>query len=601
MNSKHLFLLLVLISGSMALKALPFSWGKNLSPKSFYGESNSNGLKYDDGYIYLYGTFKDTIDLDPGNNTRYVSSYTSYAHSGYLAKYDLMGNMIWGGSLVGIKTGNPNCPAPPYNAVNDIAFDANHNIYITGYYDDSVRFQFNGNTMGLKCPCGVSSYILKLSPTGSCLTANHVTGMSCPTYFNGTSVTIKDQRLYTMTEFYGESDFDFSAGSTIYTNTNYSNFHLVASRYNINTMALEWSGKLISTSALYAARILVDNSNNMYVTGKFNGTMDMDFSSGTHLISSYDSTSLDYFIAKYNSNGSLLWVNQFTKPSSFEFDVTMDNAGNILLAGGLKGALMIQLNGITQSTLYSSNGSEDIFVAKIAQNGNTLWAKRIGGLYSEIFQGISVSPNDEVLLTGWFNVATAVDPQDTSNSYQVAGYATNGLLSCLSSSGAFLYGGITKASENPNNMNIGGSIYRHSTWDAGGNLYLSGRIIWNADIDPDTSNNGVHTLSNTNNNFNGFLMKLGTASNPNAITNPSQEHRPIRLFPNPATNFFCLESLQTKIHSISIYSYTGQCLLQKTLDAHHAQINTSAFPTGNYILHYQTSDQVEASLPLQIR
>lgn len=598
---KYVVVSLIVLFSLSNVSALPFSWGKNLAPKSFYGESNSNGLKYDDGYIYLYGTFKDTIDLDPGNGTCYVSSYTSYAHSGYLAKYDLMGNMIWGGSLVGIKTGNPNCPAPPYNSVNDIAFDANHNIYLTGYYDDSVRFQFNGNTMGLKCPCGVSSYILKLSPSGSCLTANHVTGMSCPTYFNGTSITVKGQSLYTMTEFYGESDFDFSAGSTVYTNTNYSDFHLVASRYNINTMALEWSGQLFSTSALYAARILVDNNNNMYVTGKFNGTMDMDFSSGTHLISSYDSTSLDYFIAKYNSNGSLLWVNQFTKPSSFEFDVTMDNAGNILLAGGLKGVLMIQLNGITQNTLYSSNASEDIFVAKIAQNGNTLWVKRIGGLYAEIFQGISVSPNDEVLLTGWFNVATAVDPLDTSNSYQVAGYATNGLLSCLSSSGTFLFGGITKASENPNNMNIGGSIYRHSTWDAGGNLYLSGRIIWNADIDPDTSSNGLHTLSNTNNNFNSFIMKLGNATNPTSINPASEYAQDIRLYPNPATTYCILESFQSKIRSIAIYTYTGQCVLQSAVDANSIRINTAHLPKGNFILRYETSDQKVHSIPLQIR
>lgn len=598
---KYVVLSLIVLFSISNVSALPFSWGKHIAPKSFYGESNSKGIKYDDGFIYLYGTFLDTIDLDPGPNTRYVASYTTYAHSGYLAKYDLMGNMIWGGSLVGIKTGNPNCPAPPYNSVNDIAFDANHNVYVTGNYDDSVRFQFNGNTMGLKCPCGVSSYILKLSPSGSCLTANHVTGMSCPTYFNGTSITVKGQSLYTLTEFYGESDFDFSSGTTTYSNTNYSNFQIVASRYNTNTMALEWSGKLISSNVLYAAKILVDNNNNMYVTGKFNGTMDMDFGSGSQVISSYDSTSLDYFIAKYSSTGNLIWVNQFTNPSSFEFDVVMDNAGNILLAGGLEGTMMIQLNGTTQYTLYSSNASEDIFVAKLSQSGTTQWARRIGGSYSEVFQSLSVSPNDDVLLTAWFNGGTAVNPMDTTNTHQVVGYSTNGLLSCLNSSGNFLFGGITNAYENPNNMNIGGCIYRKSVWDAGGNLYLSGRIIWNADIDPDTSSNGLHTLSNTNNNFNSFIMKLGNATNPTSINPASENAQDIRLYPNPATTYCILESFQSKIRTMAIFSYSGQCVLHSPVDATSIRINTAHLPKGNFILRYETSDQIEHSIPLQIR
>lgn len=574
------------------LTALPYTWGKTLSPKSFYGESTTNGIKYDNGYIYVYGSFKDTIDLDPGASNKYVTSYTTYAQSGFLAKFDLLGNMIWGGSLVGIKTGNPNCPAPPYNTINDIAFDANHNIYITGNYDDSVRFEFNGNTLGLKCPCGVSSYVVKLSPSGADMSAHHVTGMSCPTYFNGTSITIKGQSLYTLTEFHGEADFDFSAGSSIYSNTNYSNFQVVAARYNLNTMALEWSGKLESTSSLYAAKILVDNNNNMYVTGKVNGTMDVDLGAATNTITSQDTNSLDYFVIKYNASGTLQWVNQFTRPSSFDLDVIMDNGGHLVLAGGFKDNLNIKLNGTIQYSLNSLNAAEDILVAKLDQNGNTLWAKRIGGTYTDYFQGISASPTDDILVTGWFNVGTSINPSSTTNDFSVTGYATNGLMSCLSSSGNFLYGGVSNAYENPNNMNIGGSIYRQSTWDAAGNLYLCGRIIWTADVNPDTSMSAINTLTNTNNNFNTFVMKLGNAANPNAIGH-TELNKDIQVYPNPAKDYVIIESTSSDIQSLALYSLQGQCVFATKPNSRKYRINVDNIIPGQYILFYNTTDNIQ--------
>ncbi|QLH44310.1 MAG: T9SS type A sorting domain-containing protein [Bacteroidota bacterium] len=133
------------------------------------------------------------------------------------------------------------------------------------------------------------------------------------------------------------------------------------------------------------------------------------------------------------------------------------------------------------------------------------------------------------------------------------------------------------------------------------NLYLSGRIIWNADIDPDTSSNGLHTLSNTNNNFNSFIMKLGNATNPTSINPASENAQDIRLYPNPATTYCILESFQSKIRTMAIFSYSGQCVLHSPVDATSIRINTAHLPKGNFILRYETSDQIEHSIPLQIR
>jgi hypothetical protein len=584
LNRKFPMLLFLLLACSLKNFALPFSWAGMLQPANVNGQSKPKGIKYHNGAIYVFGNFKDSIDLDMSSGNRFVKSYNWYSASGYFAKYDLQGNLLWGGSLIGVKTGNPNCIAPPYNEILDIDFDDNHNAYITGYYDDSVRLDFGGLVKGLKCPCGVSTFVAKVNPAGDVLSVNHVTGMQCPTYFSGTSIRVSsNQKLYTLTDFYGTGDFDFSSGTKIYDHQIYSRMNLVASRYQLNTMALEWSGMLEATHNLYGQKLLVDANNNMYICGKFNGSMDIDFSPASYLITSFDTSHFDYFIAKYNANGVFQWVNQYAYGGGFAFDITMDNNNHLLLAGNFKDSLVYSRNKIYQSVLLSNAASEDLFCIKIDLNGNQVWAKRIGGTYAEYFQGISVAPNNQILLSDWFNVATSLNPTSYTNDFNVPTYATNGALICLSDNGSFVFGGISDAQVNTSNGGIGGLIYSCSTWDPAGNIYIAGENIWNSDVDPDATSS--HTISNNNNFFNSFVMRLGnaTATQLNDLSAPFS----ITCFPSPANNQLYLQSEET-ISKLEVYNISGQCIFKANPQLNKIQLETLKWPDGLYYIHYQT-------------
>jgi hypothetical protein len=581
---------LMVAAFSSALMALPFAWGSMIQPKSFFGDSKPRAVKYNNGYIYVYGRFKDTIDLNMGNGTKFVNAYDANNFSGYLAKYDLQGNFIWGGSLKGIKTGNPNCPAPPYNEIMDMTFDASNNVYLTGYYDDSVRFEFGGTVKGLKSPCGVSEFIVKLNPGGDVLIADHVTGMQCPTYFSGTSISLdKGIGLYTLTDFYGTGDFDFSAGQKIYNHQIYSKFNIVVSKYNRNTMALDWSGMLVCDRTLYGESILVDNDKNMYVSGKFVGMMDVDLSPAVNNISTADTTHFDYFMVKYDSNGVFQWVNQFTYGGGFDFDVSLDNSNHILLAGNFKDHIGILHNNISQGNLTSNGAASDLFCMKLDLGGNIIWSKRIGGTYDEYYQGMSVSASDQILLNGWFNLATGLNPASMSNDYTIAGMATNGLISCLSPNGDFVFGGISNALGNPNNQGIGGAIYSCSVWDPAGNIYLAGQNIWQSDINPDTNANASNMVNNTNNNFNTFVMKLGTNS-PNALTEIKSGHA-LTCYPSPAKDYCVLQSENENIQSVEVYTAMGQLVAKARPESRTFRLDLHSYSNGTYYVKYMLEKQ----------
>jgi len=586
---KKIFLLSALLClVVLSVHALPYQWGKMILPKSVYGESKPRAVKYDNGYIYVYGSFKDTIDLDMGNSSQYVNSYNYYSASGYLAKYDLLGNRVWSGSLKGIKTGNPNCIAPPYNEILDMVFDANHNVYITGFYDDSVRFEFGGVVQGLKSPCGISSFVVKLNPGGDVLQAHQVTGMQCPTYFSGTSLTLdQDHSLYTLTDFYGTGDFDFSAGTKIYDHQIYSRFNVVVSRYDKNSMALEWSGMLEASKGLYAESILTDQNKNMYVSGKFIGSMDVDLTVAANMISSADTSHWDYFIIKYDSNGNYQWVNRFAFGGSFDFDVMMDHSQHLILASSFSDHIDLSHNNVAQTTLNANAAGTDLLCAKMDLSGNLLWAKRIGGTYADYFQGLSISPGDQLLLTGWFNLATSLDPQSMNNDYAVVGQSTNGLMTCLSPSGSFVFGGISRAQANPNNNGIGGATYQCSVWDPAGNVFVGGTNIWQSDVNPDTAAAASNVVMNTNNNFNSYVMRLGNYSATGLQEQQTQAG--IRIYPSPARSYCQLQSEESNLVSFAVYNSLGQLIEQVRPRSNSYRLDVSSYPAGLYIIRYETT------------
>ncbi|MBI4847413.1 MAG: SBBP repeat-containing protein [Nitrospirae bacterium] len=121
-----------------------------------------------------------------------------------------------------------------------------------------------------------------------------------------------------------------------------------------------YDGPYAGNEGAYAAAVDIDG--NVYVTG-------YTFSDlfGPHI--GYDA---DFFIAKYNSSGTLLWGKHFGSVNrDYAQSIVADNNGYVYIAGWTNGNLF-GTNGSGPGTLWG----DDYFVAKYDTNGNLVWGRQ---------------------------------------------------------------------------------------------------------------------------------------------------------------------------------------------------------------------------------
>jgi hypothetical protein len=134
-----------------------FLWAKS------FGSSQSDSVNsfFLDvfGNIYISGSFQNTMDADPGNT---VSMLNSTGGSDiFIQKLDYNGNFLWANSIGGVND----------DQINSIYVDDLENIYVTGYFQDTVDFDPGSSVANLYSLGGSDCFIQKLSSDGSFLWA----------------------------------------------------------------------------------------------------------------------------------------------------------------------------------------------------------------------------------------------------------------------------------------------------------------------------------------------------------------------------------------------------------------------------------------------
>jgi Lectin C-type domain/Beta-propeller repeat len=99
---------------------------------------------------------------------------------------------------------------------------------------------------------------------------------------------------------------------------------------------------------------------------------------------------IDAWIGKYSSNGTLLWTKQLgTTVYDGASDVVIDNSGNIYISGWTEGSLG-----------GTSAGGIDAWVAKYNSSGTRLWTKQLGTSADDQSWSIATDAAGNVYLTG---------------------------------------------------------------------------------------------------------------------------------------------------------------------------------------------------------
>lgn len=418
------------------------------------------------GNVYTLGHFSAVIDFDPGPGT-YTLAANGVNTDFFITKQDASGNLIWARNMGGSN--------------NELAcamtIDASGNIYVAGS-TSSIGGDFDPGTgtYTLSTTGADDVVICKLDASGNFVWARNMggTGSEIP-YAIKVDVS---GNIYTIGTLSSVADMDPGAGTYTITTTGGNDIFI---------SKLDASGNFISAKNLGGTgheaprSITTDAAGNVYMLGMFAGVTDFDLGPGTFNLTAAGST--DIFITKMDASGNFGWVKQITGPSNENgFSVQLDPSNNIYISGSHVGTVDFDPSPATY-TMTPTAGS-DIFVAKLDNAGNFLWAKGMAGAgTSDHAYSSSVDAFGNVYITGIFSGITDFDPG--VGTYTVNTNGGGDVFICkLDASGSF--GWVKTVGSTSSDM--GNSI----ATDAAGNIYVGGAYSSSMDADPGP---GVNTLA----------------------------------------------------------------------------------------------------------
>jgi hypothetical protein len=472
-----LALIVSLVPGVRPASAIsPYARGDFIWARSLGGLLDDSGSDIEvdlAGNVYMTGGFQGTVDFDPGPGTFNLTSNGSFDI--FVSKLDSNGNLLWAKSIGGVG----------YD--EGFSITANRfsgNVWATGTFTGTVDFDPGVDTANLTDPNG-GIFVLKLTPTGDLEWATYVgTG-------EGHAIAIAtDGSAYT-TGF--RTDFDPLLGGS-------TGNDIFVAKVDISG-SVAWSAGMRGMGIDEGWDIAVDPGSFVYLTGAFQNTVDFDPGAGTTNLTS--AGGYDIFLSKLDDNGNFLWAKATGGTDwDYGYGLALDSSRNIYTSGRF-GATMDFDPGAGTTSLNSA-GEGDAFLSKLDNNGNFLWAKRMGGPGDDQAGYVTLDADGNIYLGGVFRGTADFDPGASAANLTSAGLSDLFAVR-LDNNGNYGWakriGGV--------NTEYGLSI----ALDGDGNLYAAGTYSGTADFDP-----GPGTYSFTSAGGDDFFVtKLETSNLATAV------------------------------------------------------------------------------------
>lgn len=375
-----------------------FVWAKSMEGlESDFGFSIATDAF---GNVYTTGFFSDTVDFDPGIGTHFLfASGTAGDQDIFISKLDASGNFIWAKSMGGAG----------WNQGRSIAVDATGNVYTTGHFKETVDFDPNAGTYNLTSEGEFDIFISKLDAYGNFNWAQRIGGVNND---YGISIALDATgNLVTTGSFRNTVDFDPSTSTFNLTSAGEDDIFI--SKYDAQGNFL-WAKSIGGNSAEGGHSIMVDGSNNVFITGYYSETCDFDPSSGIYNLSAAGGQ--DIFISKLDALGNFAWA-QSMGGNAIEggYSISIDSDGGTYATGFFAGTVDFD-PGVEVYNL-TSEGSYDIFIVKLDETGNFVWANKIGGNSADEGRSIACNASGDLYITGYFS--GNVDFDFSENAYNL--------------------------------------------------------------------------------------------------------------------------------------------------------------------------------------
>ena len=370
------------------------------------------------------GWFQGAIDLDPGPGVYNPTPVGVIVTSAYLTKFDPNGNLLWGGYYNTGVTGNP----VDNVRIHSIDVDDSSNIFVMGMYRTKVDLDFSTATQWVNDP----------------------------------------------TPNTGDWDNIFIAKYD--SSSNYIWSKTLHSRRTNNGYGLS------------AHKLVLDNDNNILLSGRFNDTMDFDPGPGIHTLdgpmASFFFPIGDKFLLKLDAAGNFQWARNWKATENWVYndawyganELDVDPQNNIFIPINFVNTLDIDPSSTT--TNINSQGEGDVALVKMSPTGSLLWYKQIGDSSKDLCNTLATDEDGNVFYMIRTNSGTLdVDPGTTQSIVTNTNNQWSHTILKLDSLGDYLW--------SMKNMTYDANTFY---WGEGmatnhlGDLYLTSRIYPNSTI-----------------------------------------------------------------------------------------------------------------------
>lgn len=147
--------------------------------------------------------------------------------------------------------------------------------------------------------------------------------------------------------------------------------------------------------SIWPGEIVSDKTGNTFCVGSFSNNLIV---SPTITLTSVGNK--DLYIIKKDPNGNVIWAKRYGGTAEdVGIGITLDKTGNLIISGRFAQTMSMGTYSL------SSNGGFDVFIAKLDNNGNTIWAKSFGGPNSsewETGNDVTTDTLNNIYVTGHF-------------------------------------------------------------------------------------------------------------------------------------------------------------------------------------------------------
>lgn len=414
---KHIlifFILIGCIAFNQTTAQINYQWVKSISSAGACDDIGKSIVVDNAGSVYVTGKLcygSAAADFNPYGTNPVPATSTGQANC-FFAKYDAEGNCEWAKSLeslvppsfgIGIVTGT------------GIAVDASHNVYLVGFFKDSVDFDPGSGLVKLKSEGGIDCFLAKYDANGDFVWAKHFGGTADDL---GTSIVVDGlgTGVYITGQFSSlNSQFKNSLGvvEQVLVNTNLVNSDIFLAKYETGG-AFGWARGFGGTGEDIGTSIAVDPGNTyIALTGSFQ--LSADFNPGGTLGMLTPFGSKDAFVAKYFLvDGTFGWAKNLGKIGGTAGGTGIAlSSSKVYLTGVFKGA--VDFDPDTPALDIAAVGLQDIFYAQYnLSDGSYGWVNNIGSNFnptdSASVSNIVIDLAGNLYLTGTFEGKAGFNP-----------------------------------------------------------------------------------------------------------------------------------------------------------------------------------------------